>query len=251
MTKPFLIEAKSARFFSARRKEDPYTGYDLSLSSWQGIPLKIFFQTQFQMLLYGIDVCYVSLIFDTSSKHYWQINANKKYQAELQQIAIYMKQCLDTRTPPRYLLMNSKDIKALYPKIREDFREIKDAELSEVIQTAIKFNEAKSQEKIWKQRKDEYENSISIHLKDTKVLKGNIGGQILDIARWKETGGAERVAGLAAIQEREDGKTILKYLKKKGLIQQDSKNQKASIVIKEKDLEGWENESICNNAQKR
>lgn len=239
--KGFLVEAKTARYFAARRKDDPYTGYDLSLYTWQGLPLKVFFQCQFQMLLYGVDVCYVALLFDTSSKHYWQVDANKKYQAELQQLAMYMKTCLDTRTPPKNLMMNSKDIQALYPEIREDFREIKDTELSEVIQTAIKFNEAKEQEKIWKQRKTEYEDKISIHLKDTQVLKGNIDGQIVDIARWKETGGAERIAGLKDIRDREDGKTIEKYLKKKGLINRDEKNRKPSIIIKSKELEGWEN----------
>lgn len=237
----FLIEAKSARYFAARRKDDPYTGYDLSLYTWQGLPLKVFFQCQFQMLLYGVDVCYVALLFDTSSKHYWRVDANKKYQAELQQLAMYMKTCLDTRTPPKNLMMNSKDIQALYPEIKEDFKELKDAELSEVIQAAIKFNEAKEQEKVWKQRKTEYEDKISIHLKDTQVLKGNIDGQIMDIARWKETGGAERIAGLKDIREREDGKTIEKYLKKKGLINRDEKNRKPSIIIKSKELEGWEN----------
>lgn len=240
MSLPFLIEAKSARYFSARRKEDPYTGYDLSLKEWQGIPLKVYFQVQYQMLLYNVDVCYVSLLFDTSSKHYWQIKANPKHQSELQQLAMYMKNCIDTKTPPKELLMNSKDIQALYPVISDDFRECKGEELQSIIQTAIKYHEAKSQSKIWTQREKEYEEQIAIHLKDTNYIKGNIGGIITDIAKWKETGGGERVAGLKTIREMENGKTIEKYLRRNGLIKNDAVNRKPSIIIKSKELENYE-----------
>lgn len=235
--KPFLIEAKTARYWSANRKEDPYTGYDLNLFTWQGIPLKVYFQIQFQMLLYNVDICYVALLFDTSSKHYWQIKANKKHQNELQQIAIYMKKCIDTKTPPKDLLMNSSDIKSLYPDINEDFREVKGDELKEIIQTSKKYIESKRQEKAWSQRKAEYEERMSIYLKDTQVLKGNINGILLNIAKWKETGGAERITGLKNIKARADGAIIERYLKKKGLINQDKKNRKPSITIKEEDLQ--------------
>lgn len=242
LSKPFLIEAKSARYWSARRKEDPYNGYDLDLYTWQGIPLRIYFQCQFQMLLYDVDVCYVALLFDTSSKHYWQIQANKKHQDELQQLAMYMKKCIDTKTPPKDLLMNSKDIRALYPEIKEDFKEVKDDELKTIIQTAKKYIEAKEQEKAWKEKKEQYEDTISIHLKDTQLLKGNINGMFLDLAKWKETGGGEYTMSLKDIRSREDAQTIERYLKRKKLIKQSQKNRKPSIMIKEKDLEGWEDE---------
>ena len=237
LSKPFLIEAKSARYFSARRKDDPYTGYDFTLSGFQGIPLKTYFQVQFQMHLYGVDTCYVVLIFDTSSKHYWQIKANKKHQLELEQLARYMKKCIDDKTPPNNLLMNAKDIQSLYPEIKEDFRELKNDELTEVLKIAMEELEASEQEKEWKRKKEAAADQLSIHLKDTKVLKGNIDGVIMDIAKWKDTGGSERIMGLADISKREDGSTIEKYLRKKKLIKTSEEKRKPSVVIKLKDME--------------
>lgn len=240
LSKPFLIEAKSARYFSARRKDDPYTGYDLDLHEWQGIPLKVYFQVQFQMHLYGVDTCYVVLIFDTSSKHYWQIKANKKHQLELEQLARYMKKCIDEKTPPKELMMNAKDIQALYPDIQEDFRELKGDELSEVLKIAIEEIDASENEKAWKRKKEQAADRLSIHLKDTKILKGNIGGMIVDIAKWKETGGSERTVGLAEIREREDGATVEKYLRRKGLVKKSEESRKPSVTLKRKDIEDME-----------
>lgn len=237
MSLPFLIEAKSARYFSARRKDDPYTGYDLDLHEWQGIPLKVYFQVQYQMHLYNVDTCYVVLIFDTSSKHYWQIRYNKKHALELEQLARYMKKCIDERTPPKELLMNSKDIQLLYPEIKEDFRELKDDELSAVLKIAMDEIEASTQEKEWKRKKEQASDMLAIHLKDTQILKGNVNGMIIDIARWKDTGGSERVMGLSDISKRDDAVTIEKYLRRKGLVKKDKDNKKPSVVLKLKDME--------------
>lgn len=247
MSKPFLIEAKSARYFSARRKDDPYTGYDLSLKEWQGVPLKVYFQCQFQMLLYRVDVCYLVLIYDTSSKHYWTIKANKKHQKELQQLAEYMKKCLDTKTPPKELLMNSKDIRSLFPEIQDDFRELKAKEKKIVLQYALDGIEAARQESIWKKRKLECNERMSIHLRDTKVLKANVGGHLIDVANWKQTGGAFRIMGLSDIRKREDGKTIENYLNKKGLIKQDKESEKSNICLKSKDIKNINIEAVVKD----
>ena len=48
-TKPFIIEAKSAQYWAARRNDDPYSGYDTSLKEWQGIPLKHYLQIQYHL----------------------------------------------------------------------------------------------------------------------------------------------------------------------------------------------------------
>jgi hypothetical protein len=189
------------------------------------------------MLLYNVDVCYVVLIFNTNSKHYWQIKANKKHQSELEQIASYMKTCIDTRTPPKELIMNSKDIRNLYPEIDDnDFREIIGDELLEVLQIAKDELHASSQEKLWKQKKEDANERMAIHLKDTGILKGFVNGEIINIAKWKNTGGGERLMGLKEIAERQDAKKLLSYLKKNELIKESAGNKKPSVVIKEKDF---------------
>lgn len=244
LSKPFIVEAKTANYFSVmRRQKDQYRGYDLSLSGFQGIDLGHYFQIQYQMLVYEVDIAYLSLIYNTNSKHFWKIEANPSHQKDLKQIAIYMKRCLDEKIPPKDLLMNSKDIRALYPEIKEDFKEVKDDELKTIIQTAKKYIEAKDQEKAWKEKKEQYEDTMSIHLKDTQLLKGNINGMFLDLAKWKETGGGEYTMSLKDIRSREDAQTVERYLKRKKLIKQSQKNRKPSIMIKEKDLEGWEDEN--------
>ena len=119
-------------------------------------------------------------------------------------------------------------------------------EIKEIISLAIEEKEAARQEKIWKQKKEQCQDRIGIHLKDTEMLKGNIGGVMTDIAKWKETGGGKRLAGLTEIKKREDGETIEKYLNKKGLIKESAKNRKPSFCVKSKDLEEWESEENNN-----
>lgn len=241
MSKPFIIEAKSANLFSVeRRKRDQYRGYDLSLHEWQGVDLGHYFQIQYQMMIYGVDVAYLALIYNTNSKHYWHIKANNNHQKELAQIAMYMKRCLDENIMPTQLAMNSHDIKELFPVINEDFRELKGDELSEVLKIAMEEIDASENEKAWKRKKEQVADRLSIHLKDTKILKGNIGGMIVDIAKWKETGGSERTAGLAEIREREDGATVEKYLRRKGLVKKTEENRKPSVTLKRKDIEDME-----------
>lgn len=241
LSKPFLIEAKSARSHTVTaRKNDPYVGYDLTLHEWQGIPLKVYFQVQYQMALYNVDVCYVVLIFDTSSKHYWQIKANKKHQSDLIQLAEYMKKCIDSKTPPTELLMNSKDITALYPTIKDDFRELKEDELKEVLKLAIEIKDSTKQEKNWKQKKEQAIDLLAIHLKDTEKVRGKVGDTIIDLAKWKSTGGSEGVMGLTELRLREDGEKIEKWLRKKGLVKKNEEKRKPTLMVKSKELEGVE-----------
>jgi hypothetical protein len=234
LSKPFIIEAKSARLYTvSARKHDQYKGYDLSLKTWQGIPLKHYFQIQYQMMLYNVDVAYLSLIFDTSEKHFWQIKANKEHQADLAQLASYVKKCIDTKTPPKQLVMNSKDIKKLYPETKDDFRQVSENELTEIIDTIKSYKEAENQEKRWKAKKNDAQERLSVHLKDTGMVKGVINGELQDLCKWKKTGGGFNVAGIKEISEREDGKTIMNYLKRKKLIKEKNTGRVPSVMLKE------------------
>lgn len=233
MNKPFILEAKTARLYTVKsRKKDIYTGYDLELKSWQGIPLKVYFQVQFQMLLYNIDIAYVSLIFDTSEKKYWQIKANKKHQRELKQIAEYMKRCIDDKSIPKKLVMNSSDICKLYPEISDDFRELVDEEKEEVMDIIKKYNDAKDQEKIWKQKKEDFLQSISIHLKDTETLKIMIDGSLKSVAKWKKTGGCKKIMGLSEIKKLPGSKRLIKYMERNKLLKETNKNRIPNITFK-------------------
>lgn len=234
LSEPFIIEAKSARLYTvSARKHDHYKGYDLSLKTWQGIPLKHYFQIQYQLALYNIDTAYLSLIFDTSEKHYWQIKANPKHQNDLISLASYMKQCIDTKTQPKQLVMNSKDIRKLYPEIRDDFKQIDGEELDEVIEIIKIQQSAAKQEKQWKAKKNDAQERLSVHLKDTGMVKGIVNGVLQDLCRWKKTGGGFNVMGISEIGKRDDGKTLMNYLKRKKMIKAKNTGRVPSVMIKD------------------
>jgi hypothetical protein len=239
LSKPFLIQAKSANNYSVQaRKHDQYRGYDLDLLEWQGLPLKVYFQEQYEMLMYNVDMAYVALIYNTNSKHYWQIKVNKKHQRDLIQIASYMKTCIDNRTPPRELLMNSKDIAKLYPEIKDDFREVQGEELTELLQIARERHEAADHEKRWKSKKDDCDERMSIHLRDTEKLKGVVGDRLQTIAVWSKRKGAEKVMALGSIKKLEgaESKRIINYLKKNNLITKGDDTKSPKVVIKVEEL---------------
>ena len=245
LSKPFIIEAKTARRWTVdARKKDPYKGYDLTLKRWQGVPLATYFQVQYQMYLYEIDTAYISLIFDTSEKHYWQIKKNRKHQEELVTLATYMKTCIDTKTPPKQLVMNSKDIQKLYPEIKDDFREVQGNELTEILEVARIGREAAEKENYWKDIKADATERMSIHLRDTEQLKGIINDTMQTIAKWKATGGGRRMMGLKDIGEREDAKRLLRYLEKNELIKDSEKGRIPNIVVKLDEVRGNGNRAI-------
>jgi len=201
-----IIEAKTASFWSARRGDDPYNGYDPEIKGHQGIPLKNYFQVQFQAAIYqaayGIkfDELSLALLFDTSQFHQWEIRPDTRVQERLLEVAHYMKQCIDRDIPPRELAMNQSDIKAMYPKLNEDFRIISGDELQTAINAARQAREAAEQVKAWKAKKEDAENALAVLLKDVKVLRGLVDDEIVDLAAWQEREGAERIAGLKEIK---------------------------------------------------
>ncbi|PKL40807.1 MAG: hypothetical protein CVV44_04145 [Spirochaetae bacterium HGW-Spirochaetae-1] len=238
-SKPFLIEAKSARYWTVKaRSRDRFAGYDLDLKEWQGIPLKHYFQLQYQMALYDVDVAYLSLIFDTSEKRYWKIKANKKHQAELLELASLMHRAIKLKQPPRELAMNAADIRKLYPEIQEDFTELTGDELTRAVDLSKAYRKADDQEKAWKRKKDDALDAVSILMKDQREIKGLITGpdgvqELKTIARWKSTGGGERIMGLKDMVEADPA--AVKYLRRKKLIKKAESNDKPDIKLKMED----------------
>ena len=123
---------------------------------------------------------------------------------------------MDTKTPPKDMAMNTDDIKALYPEIKEDFAVVSSEELESIIKYRDAYKEAKSQESAWKDKKDDASSAISIILKDRKAVKGIVDGELITFARWTERKGSERVMSLKEIQK--NNENAYKYLVKNNLI---------------------------------
>lgn len=211
--KPFLVEAKSANFWSAKRPEGSIVrGYDLKLKTWQGIPLKHYMQIQFQLALLDVGTCYLSLIHDTSAFHVWQIKANKKHQAKLIDLAGKMAWHIGHDVPPKDMAINKQDVIDLYPELGDDFVTIEGEERDAAVEIAKKYRQAERQEKRWKEIKSDAQDAMAVLLKDRPELRDSEG----IIAKWQERKGSERIEALSKIKDADPN--AYKYLKRKNLL---------------------------------
>jgi hypothetical protein len=229
LSTPFLIEAKTASFWAAKRREGSLvSGYDFDLRTWQGIPLKHYVQIQFQLACLDVEVCYLPLLYDSASFHVWEIRRDRKTGDQLIDLASRFAWHVKHDELPKEMAMNSLDIQALYPEIREDFYFEGDPEKREaIIQAARAQVNASEQEKAWKQKKDDASDALSVYLADNKELRIELDGEIRTVAKWVEKKGGERVAGLKEISKDEKA---YRYLKRKGFVNQggDSRYVKVS-----------------------
>ncbi len=228
LSRPFLIEAKSARFFAARRPEGSLvSGYDVDLKTWQGIPLKHYVQIQFQLALMEVEICYLPLIYDTSSFHVWEIRADKKIQGELIDLAGRMAWYIKTDTPPKELAMNAADVKALYPTLTEDFVYLSGAERDKALEYAHAHAKADRQVKIWTARKEEAADALAVVLKDRAEIRDEEG----KIAGWVTRDGGERVKGAKEIKK--EAPEEYNRLKVRGFIIESKPTRYVSVAKRE------------------
>ena len=229
---PFLIEGKSARFWSAKRPAGSLiSGYDPDLKTWQGIPFKHYVQIQFQLALFEVGVCYLPLLYDTSSFHVWEIQADRKRQNALIDLAGRMAWYIKKDIPPKELAINSADIKKLYPAITEDFVYVSGEERARALTYAVGKNKASKQIKIWKAKEQEATDSLSVLLKDRGELRDEDGS----ICKWVERKGSEKMmVGLKDLKQ--NNPTEYRYLKRKKLIET-AKGSKYVSVSKRDDSE--------------
>lgn len=231
MTKPFIVEAKSARYWAARRKEESsVSGYDLELRTWQGIPLKHYVQIQFQLAMFGVDVAYLPLLFDTSQFQTWEIRADAGVQGKIVDIAGRLAWHIKHDQPPKEMAINTSDIVRLYPGIDTDFVYLGGGEEEAVIEACRQYRKASAQEKVWKDKKQEAQDTLAVHLKDRGELRSHEGGVL---ARWSIRKGSERVAGVKDIKSKDPN--AYKYLKRKNLLTTTSDSRTAAVVYKDQE----------------
>lgn len=210
---PAIVEAKSATYWSAKRR-GIVDGYDFELTSWQGIPLKHYMQIQFQMVLFGVDVAYLSLVYDTSKHQVWKIEANKDHQAQIIDIAGRLAWHIENDIPPKEMVINQEDIKSLYPVIADDFTMLSGDEKEQAVKWAKAGKEAAGKVKTWTEKKKEAEDALAVLLKDMGEIRDSSGC----IAKWQLRSGYERILSLSEIKKREGGLKNYRYLKRNGLL---------------------------------
>jgi hypothetical protein len=230
------VQVKSANYWASRRNDDPYKGYDFDVKGHQGIPLKNYYQVQFEMAVYNeaygfqIDDAYLGLLCDTSTYGEWHIKRNVRVHERLLEISHYMKKCIDKRIPPKNLIMSKKDIELLYPKLDEDFRIVSGDEMTAALKAAEQANEAAKQQKAWKQTEEDAKNALAIIMKNAKIIKGLRDNEIIDIAGWTERKGSEKIKSLKEIEKEP---RLYKYMKRNDLIISTKASRYIDVKLKE------------------
>jgi len=235
---PFLIEAKSAQLWAAKRREGSLVqGYDFELLTWHGIPLKHYVQIQFQLALFEIKTAYLALIYDTSKFQVWRIDANEKWQARIIDLAGRMIKHINDKTMPRELAMNKADIMEIYPKIEKDYVMLSGDTLKSVKIVCKEFTHAKQQEANWKAKKIDANDALAVMLKNYGELRN--GSDIL--AKWQEKKGSMGIKKPEGIESKEsfivwlkkNDMNAYKYMERKGFIRMDAGSRSVSVKFKE------------------
>ena len=237
LSNPFLIEAKSAQFFAAKRREGSLVqGYDFELLTWHGIPLKHYVQIQFQLALFEIKTAYLALIYDTSKFQVWRVDANEKWQARIIDLVGRMIKHINDKTMPKELAMNKADIMEIYPKIEKDYVMLSGDALKSVKGLCKESNHAKQQEANWKAKKIDANDALAVMLKDYGELRN--GSDIL--AKWQEKKGSWGIKKPEGIEGKEsfiiwlkkNDMNAYKYLERKGFIRKGAGSRNVSVKFK-------------------
>jgi hypothetical protein len=230
LSRPFIIEAKSATFWSAKRPADSLVhGYDFDLHTWQGIPLKNYVQIQFQLALFQIEVAYLVLLYNTSDFYVWEIRANEKHQADIMAIAENIAAHIKAGTIPKDSAINKSDIIEIYPKLQKDFVYISGDEKEKALQIAKDYYNAEAQVKRWTAKKEEYLDSMAVMLKNYPELRDEVG----QIAKWSIRSGYEKTIKLSDIKE--NNIRAYNYLKKNKLLEKTADSRTVKITYKEEE----------------
>ena len=229
LSQPFLIEAKTASYWSAKRRpEKPHSGFDFDLKTWQGIPLKYYVQIQFQLAMMDVEVCYLPLLSDSATFNVWEIRRDRKIGDDLIDLAgkfmWYVKQDVE----PKEMAINIDDIISLYPTITDDFQTVTGEEADAVIDLARKAKDAASQEKAWGEKAADAKSALAVHMKDAKELRVLLDGEERRVVSWTEREGSEYVASVKELDE-----VTIAALRCRGFIKQKSGSRSVNVCWKE------------------
>ena len=232
LSKPFLIEAKNASYWSAKRRNGSHhSGFDYELKTWQGIPLKFYVQIQYQLEALDVNVCYLPLLSDSANHHVWIIGRNRKWGRKLFELASRMKWHIDHDKPPKDLAISIDDVCTLYPTINDDFRLITGSDGEKAVELARTYKHADEQAKLWDNRKKDAQSALSVYLADAKELRTNVDGEIVPVVKWTERKGSERIEALKTIKEAKP--EVYKYLEKKGCLSVGEASRSVKVCFKE------------------
>lgn len=216
LSEPFIVEAKSARGYATKRPPGSYVhGYDFSLQSGHGIPLKHYFQIQFQLALLQVKTAYLALTYDTSNYAFWKIPADRKTQGRIMDVVGKMVKHIKDRTMPKELAICNADVHEMYPVIEQDYCMVIGKEADKIREICEKRNNAKRQQDNWKGIEQDCKDAVAVYLKNYKEIRDSSGVLIA----WKKGRSADGLS-MPVADIRKNMPKHYNYLIKHGLIRE-------------------------------
>lgn len=189
-SKPFYVEAKSARKEATKRRENTFVkGYDFDVTNWQGIPLKHYVQMQYQSALLEIDTGYLPLLHNTSEFQVWKVDRDKKWQKQIINTVGKMLKYIDMRKPPKEMAICLADIVSLYPTLKNDFITVSGDKAEKIKSICAEAEKADKQIKNWQDVKKDCTDALAVHMKDFDCIMD--GSDVL--VKWRKLSGRESI----------------------------------------------------------
>ena len=176
---PVIIEAKNTGEFAAmQRKRDVNAGYDRDDMSENGIPLGVYYQVQFQMALYEIDMAYVTVLIGGNDwRMYGPVRYSKSVAENLISLSYRMLELVDTDTPPTP--QTWQDVTALFPHTEKGKQVILDGEDEINIRSMLEeYGKLSEKEKKIAERKEDIKNAIGLYAQDAQYIVDSRGNKL-------------------------------------------------------------------------
>lgn len=167
---PLIVEAKSAGFFSGKRREgEAFLGYDPDDLSQQGIPDPVFLQVQWQMLAYGVPEARVAVLIDTGDyREYGPIIADPRVQEQELALAERLWRCIVDRTPPKPETWS--DVSLMWPEPADTTAMIGGEDEMRVRSLVFEYWQIGERLDRDEARRKEIKNALGIYLGENAIL---------------------------------------------------------------------------------
>ena len=183
---PYIVEAKTAGFFGARREGDVNYGYDMDDLTENGIPSSVYLQIQAQMLCYDIPAAYVSAMIDTGTHRlYGPIKAHVRTQEKILAICERFWWHVEKDQPPKPEVW--ADVVAMNPMLDPHSKTVVGGEDERKVKEMIARADAlRKREKEIEAELDDIKNGIGLVLGGNKHLESSSGESLanaFDVSR--------------------------------------------------------------------
>jgi hypothetical protein len=227
-SKPFYVEAKSARKEATKRREESYIkGYDFESTTWQGIPLKHYVQMQYQSALLEIDTGYLPLLHNTSEFQVWKIDKSKTWQKKIINIVGKMLKHIELKVMPKELAICLSDVLSIYPTIKKDFINVSGEKAEKIKSICDKYNKANKQIKNWESEKKDAQDAMAVISKGYEEVKS--GSDTL--FKWTSKKGSEKLNESMKDMKKNDPARY-RYLERHGKIKVSGASKYISVKCK-------------------